>query len=87
MEKDTAMDVSNENIVTSNNNSTNSTNITATITTSTTTIATETNSTSTAITEENHDTKKETIQQTLPVVRVPVKHANLGIRSHAMYVN
>jgi hypothetical protein len=39
------------------------------------------------ITEENQDIKKESIQQSpLPIVRVPVKHANLGIRSHAMYV-
>lgn len=37
--------------------------------------------------EENQEIKKEIVQQTPPpppVVRVPVKHTNLGIRSPAM---
>lgn len=43
--------------------------------------------TTTPVNEEVQECKKETIHQSsLTVVRVPVKHANLGIRSPAMYV-
>lgn len=37
------------------------------------------------IIEEGHE--KAQINAPLQVVRVPVKHANLGIRSHAMYIS
>lgn len=39
------------------------------------------------VTNENQDHKKETTQQNpTPIIRVPVKHSNLGMRSHAMSV-
>ena len=37
------------------------------------------------IQENKKDAKEVTVQNPTPIVRVPVKHSNLGIRSHAMY--
>lgn len=61
--------------------------ITATAPTTPTTTTTSNATTNTTTNEEVQECKKETIHQNpVPVVRVPVKHANLGIRSPAMYV-
>lgn len=45
----------------------------------------ETMETENLTTDQNQDHKKEIIQQNpTPVMRVPVKHTNLGMRSPAM---